>query len=147
MSNTWINHNAWTKSSELLDSKVILAHQRTFYEQVNYLYEELEFFANGEEIQIMIEAEHVDPTTRTTGIKNHGITLRILNTGRDFPAINLVFEDGIRRRWPSGHQNQNEQDQQQRNRNHQQHAPIPVDLVRKRLVLSATRSFNHLVAR
>lgn len=43
--------------------------------KAGYLYEKLKIFANVNEIQILIEAKHVDTAARTARIENDNVTL------------------------------------------------------------------------
>lgn len=72
-------------------------------------------------------------TPRAARIKNNRVSLGIFQIRRHFPAIKFVLiQDG--RRGTTRHDKQDKCDQEERDRNDQENTPVPMDLVRNRLM-------------
>lgn len=103
--------------------------------------EKFDILANGEEIEMVVEAKDMNAAPRAASIKNNGIS----GLGRGRPVIggNFAVVEGVI--LSSRHEIENEGDEEKRERGEEQHPSESVDLVGQGFRLLLTGALEHLV--
>lgn len=93
-----------------------------------YLLEKLEILANGEEIEIVVEAEDVDAAAGAAGVEDDGVRLAGGGGSEDLGG-DLAVGEGVVGGGARGHYVEDEGDEEERDGDDEEDAPVAVDLV------------------
>lgn len=114
------------------------------------LNEELEILADGEKLEVVVEAEDVDAAAGAAGVKDHGIR----GLGRQLAVVAIGGEGGgqLAASAAAGHDVEDHGEEEERDRDDEEDAPVSVHFVGEGVVLgiahadsSSAGTLEHLV--